>query len=338
MTTGAGRWMGWVAAVLLAVGAHVAPAGAGPRAAFDEHAWSFGSVERGTKVDHVFGVRNVGDALLRIEQVKSSCGCTVAVVSGNEIAPGDEGRIAVTLDTARMAGPVTKVVTAYTNDPETPAVGLAMHGEVLTDLVLTPTPLYLGKLRHGEEVTRTVVIAPGRPDASYEVISAEQGSPALHTRLEPRTDGPGQRLVVVLAGTVPIGRFNDQITLRTTSPREPVITLPVFGSVEGDVVVLPPQVTFGVARGGPVLERELHIHNRGSHPLTVTRVKVPTELVTYDLKPVEPGVEYLLSLRLREGLRPGKIESEVEIFTDHPDEPRVVVPLYAVIRGRGRRG
>jgi Protein of unknown function (DUF1573) len=327
-----------MAAGLLAVGALAAPAEAGPRAVFDEHAWSFGTVERGAKVDHVFGVRNVGDALLRIEQVKSSCGCTVAVVSGNEVAPGAEGRIAVTLDTARMAGRVTKVVTAYTNDPETPAVGLAMNGDVLTDLVITPTPLYLGKVRHGEEVTRTVVVTPGRPDASYEVIAVEQAGPALRTKIEPRTDGPGQRLVVVLAGTVPIGRFNDQITLRTTSPREPLVTLPVFGSVEGDVVVLPPQVTFGVTRGGAVPERTLHIHNRGRRPLAVTRVKVPTEFVTYDLQPVVSGVEYLLSLRLRQGLKPGKVESAIEIFTDHPDEPRVVVPLYAVIRGRGPRG
>jgi len=29
------------------------------------------------------------------------------------------------------------------------------------------------------------------------------------------------------------GRFNEQLTIRTTSPRQPVIMVPVFGNVMG---------------------------------------------------------------------------------------------------------
>ena len=127
------------------------------------------------------------------------------------------------------------------------------------DLVMAPSPLYLGRLRRGEPARREVVIAPGRPGATFAVTRVEHGNPALTTTLEPRPDGPGQRLVVELARDVPIGRFNEQVTLSTTSARQPVLVLPVFGSVEGDVVVLPPQVTFGVARGGRSAERDLVI-------------------------------------------------------------------------------
>jgi hypothetical protein len=70
----------------------------------------------------------------------------------------------------------------------------------------------------------------------------------------------------------------------------------------------------------------------------VTGVSVPQDVVTYTLSPVEEGLEYRLTLRLREGLRPGKIEDVVEIFTDHPEERRLVVPLYAIVRGGRRRG
>jgi hypothetical protein len=55
------------------------------------------------------------------------------------------------------------------------------------------------------------------------------------------------------------------------------------------------------------------------------------DVVTYTLSPLQDGVEYKLTLRLREGLRPGKLEAAVEIFTDHPDEDHLVVPLYAII-------
>jgi hypothetical protein len=92
-------------------------------------------------------------------------------------------------------------------------------------------------------------------------------------------------------------------------------------------------VAFGVARPGDAPERELVIRNRSRRPFTVTRVAVPDEFVTYRLSTAEVGLEYRLALRLRDFLRPGKVEGLVEIFTDHPGEERLVVPLYAIVRG-----
>jgi hypothetical protein len=304
-----------------------------PRLALEAPVVEFGSVARGSRIEHVFTLPNKGTGVLRIEQVKSTCGCTVAVVSEREIEPGREGRISVDLDTARLAGPTTKVVTVYTNDPTTPVVGLALSGTVVTDLLVAPNPLYLGRVRRGEVVRREVTIGPGVPGAIYSVTHVERTHPALKTTLERVPDGSGQRLVVELAPDMPLGRFSEKLVLHTTSPRESVITLPVFGSVEGDVVVLPPQVTFGTSRGeNPPPERDLYIRNRGARPLAVTRVTVP-DAVTYTLSPLEEGIEYKLTLRLRAGLRPGKLESAIEIFTNHPTEAHLVVPLYAIVRG-----
>ena len=304
-----------------------------------EPVFDFGTVERGATVEHTFVLRNAGDATLRIDNVKSSCGCTVAVVSERDVPPGGEGRITVTLDTARMVGTKAKTVTVYTNDPAAVSAGLTLSGRVMADFVITPSPLYLGHLRRGEPSRHEAVVTSGRPGATYEVVAVEQTNPALHARLEPRVDGPGQRIVVELDRDMPLGRLSEQLTLRTNSPREPVLSLPVFGSVEGDVAVVPPQVTFGVAREGDAPERELVIRNRGLRPLTVTRVKVRPAQVSYRLREVEEGVEYRLTLKLENGATPGKVEGSVEIFTDHPDEDHIVVPLYAIVRdGRRRHG
>jgi hypothetical protein len=329
-----GRW-GVCLALVLAAGLGAAEEGR-PRVALDEPVFDFGTVDRGARVDHTFRVPNRGGATLRIDHVKSSCGCTVAVLSEREVPPGGEARVAVSLDTGRLAGRTTKTVNVYTNDPDAPVVGLSLAGQVVADLILTPQPLYLGHLRRGEAVRREVIVTSGRPGERYVVERVEPTSPHLHARLEARTDGPGQRLVVELDRDLALGRFNEQLRLHTTSPREPVLTLPVFGSVEGDVVVLPPQVTFGVTRGGAAPERELYIRNRGQRPVTVTGVTVPDGVVTYTLAAVQEGQEYRLTLRLRDSLKPGKVESKVEIFTDHPEEKHLVVPLYAIVRDGGR--
>lgn len=307
-----------------------------PHVVLDEPVHDFGTVDRGMRVDHTFSVPNRGGGTLRIDHVKSSCGCTVAVLSEREVGPGEEARVAVSLDTARLTGRTSKTVNVYTNDPDVPVLGLTLAGQVTADLVLVPEPLYLGHVRRGEVTRREVTVMPGRPGAAYRVERVEHTSPHVKARVEPRGDGPGQRLVVELDRDTPLGRFNEQLRLRTTSPREPELTLSVFGSVEGDVVVLPPQVTFGVTRGGTAPERDLYIRNRGARPIAVTRITVPDDVVTYSLAPVQEGEEYRLTLRLRDGLKPGRVESRIEIFTDHPDEGHLVVPLYAIVRDGGR--
>lgn len=307
-----------------------------PRLVIETASFDFGPVERGSKVEYTFSLANRGSGELRIDHVKGSCGCTVGVASASEVPAGGVGRVVVTLDTAGMSGRIAKVVNVYSNDPALPVAGLALTGEILADIVASPSPLYLGRVRRGDRTRREVTLRPGRPGGTETVTRVDHGGSVVQTTLEPLTDGPGQRMVVELRRDLPLGRFSEQLTLRTTSAREPTLTLMVFGSVEGDVVVLPPQVTFGVTRADAALERELFIRNRGDKPLTVTRVVVPPDIATYQLETVAAGMEYRVTLRLRDDLRDGKLQGDVEIFTNHPDEPRLVIPLFAVVRNAGR--
>src|SRR5262249_56136315 len=82
-----------------------------PKLGIAQPVFDFGDVDQGAKVEHTFALTNTGDAELRIDHVKSSCGCTVAVASERDVPPGGEGRVTVTLDTARMSGRGPKIVT-----------------------------------------------------------------------------------------------------------------------------------------------------------------------------------------------------------------------------------
>jgi hypothetical protein len=309
-----------------------------PRLVLPTPTHDFGRVERGTVVEQAFRLENAGDAPLRIENVKGSCGCMVGLPSGHEVPGGGAGTVTVRLDTARLSGRVTRTVTVYTNDPTAPASQLTLTGEVITDLVVSPMPLYLGHVRHGTAARREITVVPGRPGTTARVTWVENTNPALHAAVEPLPGGGGQRVVVTLDPHLPLGRLNDQLVLHTTSARTPDLTVPVFGSVEGDVVVLPPQITFGVTHRGDTPERQVHIRNRGVRPLRITGVSAPSDVVRYALDTVEEGREYLLTLTLRDGLPTGTIERSVDIFTDHPDEGHVVVPLYAIVRDGRARG
>ncbi|NUO83730.1 DUF1573 domain-containing protein [candidate division KSB1 bacterium] len=101
----------------------------GPKIQLVENNYDFGTVTQGPAVKHTFKFKNVGTDTLRIEQVKTSCGCTAAE-SSKIIAPQGEGQIDVTFNTANQMGRVSKTVFIYSNDVEAQQRSLTIHGTV----------------------------------------------------------------------------------------------------------------------------------------------------------------------------------------------------------------
>ena len=83
--------------------AAAAPATSAPHIVFAEPVYEFGKVEQGEQVTHMFRFTNQGEQELRIESVKTSCGCTAAVISEEVIPPGKEGTISATFDTTHFS-------------------------------------------------------------------------------------------------------------------------------------------------------------------------------------------------------------------------------------------
>ena len=78
----------------------------------------FGTVSEGKVLELNVDFKNVGKDELVVKDVKSSCGCTAAVLSSKKLKPGETGKIKIELDTSDRIGKFTRTVTFYTNEPE----------------------------------------------------------------------------------------------------------------------------------------------------------------------------------------------------------------------------
>jgi hypothetical protein len=307
-------------------------AGAAPRLTIDLPVHDFGTVEQGSRVEHAFRLRNTGSASLQVSKVDSSCGCTAGVSADGFVPPGGETFVTVSLDTAKIAGRTAKTVVIHSNDPTVPEAALSLTGVVVTDVVANPPALYLGRIRRGRPIRREIVVRSGRPGTPYQAVEIESELPTVRAHIEPGATPEEQRLIIEVAPDLPLGRFSNELRVRTTSPRQPVLTIPVFGSVEGDLAALPPQVTFLLAADGSAASHDVHITNRTREPVALTSVTVPPPLA-YDLRTVRDGVEWLLTLRLAGRFPDDFREAAVEILTDRPALEPLVVPVYALDRG-----
>jgi Protein of unknown function (DUF1573) len=83
----------------------------------DKNQHDFGTVAEGKIVEVKIGFKNEGKGILNITDVKTSCGCTAALLSSKTLQPGESGTLRIELDTTNRDGKLTRTVTLYTNDP-----------------------------------------------------------------------------------------------------------------------------------------------------------------------------------------------------------------------------
>lgn len=303
-----------------------------PHIVFKELLYDFGKVEQGEQVHRLFHFTNQGSRDLRIEAVKTSCGCTAAVLSSEVIPPGQEGTISATFDTSKFFGEKVKTISVHTNDPLQPVTTLTLQGEVEVEIAAEPAQLYLGRVRRGAGATHTVeLLYDAKKQIAFTNITAE--SPFISVRSEDieKDQKKGKKLFVTLNKDVPLGRVSTEVVVTTTSQKRPTLSIPVFGNIEGDLVVQPPQASFGVVRKGDSKEYDISIKSRAPNPVRLVRTQSSTPTVIAKIDTAKDGEEYRLTLKVNPDGDPGQIRGEVQVFTDHPVEKVITIPLYGML-------
>lgn len=100
-----------------------------PRISFTETQHDFGVVKEGSTYNYTFKFKNNGKGTLVISDIKTSCGCTAALISIKEVKPGGDGTLKVELDTKDRVGRMSRTITIVSNDPEEPNKVLTIFAE-----------------------------------------------------------------------------------------------------------------------------------------------------------------------------------------------------------------
>lgn len=98
---------------------------------FEKAAYDFGKIKTGDKVSYAFKFKNTGKSPLIISDAVASCGCTKPEFDGKPIAPGTNGEIKVTFNSAGKSGLQDKMVTITANTFR-PQNVVHLTGEVTT--------------------------------------------------------------------------------------------------------------------------------------------------------------------------------------------------------------
>ncbi len=102
----------------------------GPLLKLEKNQHNFGKLKEGDVVDVTIRFKNTGSENLLIKDVKSSCGCTAAVLSSRNLKPGEEGELKIEFDSSNRVGSITRTVTLYTNDRKNPVQTITIFANI----------------------------------------------------------------------------------------------------------------------------------------------------------------------------------------------------------------
>lgn len=97
--------------------------------------FDFGEIQYGDVAKHTFKIKNLGNEVLEIIKVATSCACTSAEASQEKINPGEEADLFITYNTGAMSGPHAKgaqerIIYIKSNDPVNPQTEIIIKAYV----------------------------------------------------------------------------------------------------------------------------------------------------------------------------------------------------------------
>jgi cytochrome c biogenesis protein CcdA len=103
-----------------------------PRIQFESEVVDFGKMKQMEIKTKTVSFRNVGNEILEVREIRSSCGCTAGAidVKNRMVKPRSTGTIEVTFNSKGYRGNVSKNLYITTNDPEKPRVYLNIRAMV----------------------------------------------------------------------------------------------------------------------------------------------------------------------------------------------------------------
>ena len=292
---------------------------------------SFGAVPRGTLCVRTVKLTNIYAYPLQVAGTSRESAGLEPYPPQRVLNPFESADFTFTLDTRNL--PAGKSVHSLTATVVAGGVGVEHHSPaffrfevaVRPDVALTPGELALGSVPFGQTRAATTVIEhAGKP--GWRITGATADGPVAV-----RVDEAGRnkyKLTAELKATAPPGRVSATVSLATTDPTLPTVTVPVTGTVLAPVSATPDVVRFGAVKVGEKDEYSVMVRGVSNRGFMVRPVADPGDGVSVEAFGF-PVPTQVVKVRFQP-TKPGAVRKDIRLETDLPGSPAVVIRIEAV--------
>lgn len=324
----------------------------------------FGDIkeEDGT-AEIIFAFENVGQSPVKLDQVKTSCGCTTPVYSRDSVPPGSQGFVKVKYNPLNRPGSFKKqivVMTSGANKIHT----LTISGRVIPrpkgprdfypfeegNLRFRTNHLTYGRIFKDEEKTLSTIIynegeRPVRFNRAKSIFPDH-----LYPRMSKAELAPGDTLHLTVTYKTELkndwGFAFDNFFLATDDRDRPMKRFNVSADVlerfpassaeraqMGKLLIDKSTLDYGKVSDSSAVEGAFKFQNTGKGPLIIRKVRTDCSCVTvsFSEKEIAPGESVELKVRFDVRGRVGKETKDLVVICSDPSNPQRILKLAADI-------
>lgn len=338
-----------------------------PRIQVEPEVHDFGTMDSKSEKSHDFVIRNVGTAVLVIENKGTTCKCAVSDFQSRTIKPGKSTKITLTWTAKEFFGPFEQQATIGTNDPQRPKVVLKVKGRITAPLRASPMEVVFADVAAGQPAHTSVnVYAYKTADLKLKDLRLEDPTTAELFEITPKRLTPerireekdaqsGYELDIRLKPGLPLGPFRQTILLETNSPKDPKLEVPIKGKIGSDITIAGRDwnerrqtLELGVLAHGQGAERTLFLRVRGYYRRAIefeVAETFPPEVLSAELGKegtFSQGIAVRVPLVIRVGKDTGAANylgskqsppGHVILNTNHPQVPKIKILVSFAVEG-----
>lgn len=302
-----------------------------PKMFFEEQVYDFGKIYIGESIKHEFKFKNLGKGELIINNVKSSCGCTAALVSKNIILKDDEGEVEIKFNSGHYVGKVTKSVIVNSNDTENPKYKLTITGEVIEEVSVNPKRINFGIIRRGNFCTKNLEIKTV-PELKIDIKKVESPNPYITITQNKTGDKNRFNYQVTISKYDYLEKFNGIIFIYTSSSKQERIDVPFSGEIVGDITFFPEILSFGSVKIGQDIKKII-IVNIINKDVKIEKIEAEPSNINYVISELNNTGSKKIDVKLGEDITIGKITGSLKIYTNSAIQPVINIPINGEIKG-----
>jgi hypothetical protein len=307
-----------------------------PRLEFEKTTIDFGKVSQVATVTGVFKFKNTGDGILKLQPPKPSCGCTVAELKPDTLAPGESGELPFTLNLGIYRAILEKHIAVTSNDPKTPEIGLSIkvdYTPLYELLPVTVSPNLAFGVNQASEVT-TLTRNDGKP---LRIVRMATSKPWIQAALEPGApaDAASAKIRISIEREGTPRRFNEYVHIYAAGETNtPVSSIYLYGQMMGEVSLTPEALYWsvntvpapGAERPESLVVRRIAIRSAAGQPLVVSKARSSIPGMTVELVEKEPGKAFELVARL-DAIPAATVSGVVSFDTSVASQSHLDVPV-----------
>ncbi|MBK7630270.1 MAG: DUF1573 domain-containing protein [Ignavibacteriales bacterium] len=214
-----------------------------PKVSVQQLSHDFGDISENEVVKHTYVISNNGGDLLKISDVRASCGCTAAKPDKSELKPGESTNLIVSFNSKGRKGPQSKTVTVVTNDPETPSITLSFKCNIVVSktvenkygaiIYLPETQHDFGKVPEGKKVEYTFSFEnKGTESLTIKDVKTSCGCTAAVVSNSSIKPGEFGSIKVDFDTKNRSGRNSKSITIVSNDTKEPNKVITIYADVQ----------------------------------------------------------------------------------------------------------